>query len=133
MRGKLAGIISNPPYIPSDHISGLQAEVGKHEPIIALDGGTDGMSYLLHLCRMSASMLRPGGYFAFEVTLLSSSVVKFQVLWLSALLKYCAFNELCVLNMNSIMSFLGHISCLIISIHGFVCFCRQTVRSNVDI
>lgn len=65
--GKLAGIISNPPYIPSSHISGLQAEVGRHEPKIALDGGVNGMDDLLHLCKGTASMLKPGGFFAFEV------------------------------------------------------------------
>ncbi|KAK1347118.1 Modification methylase HemK [Heracleum sosnowskyi] len=64
--GELAGLVSNPPYIPSDQISGLQAEVGKHEPRLALDGGEDGMGDLLHLCTGAASMLRPGGYFAFE-------------------------------------------------------------------
>ncbi|XP_044489268.1 release factor glutamine methyltransferase isoform X2 [Mangifera indica] len=65
--GKLSGIVSNPPYIPSDHISGLQAEVGKHEPRLALDGGPDGMEDLLHLLNGAASMLKPGGFFAFEV------------------------------------------------------------------
>ncbi|KAL8096516.1 uncharacterized protein LOC141693670 [Apium graveolens] len=64
--GELAGLVSNPPYIPSEQISGLQAEVGKHEPRLALDGGEDGMSDLLHLSMGAASMLRPGGYFAFE-------------------------------------------------------------------
>ncbi|KAL8093190.1 uncharacterized protein LOC141693134 [Apium graveolens] len=64
--GELAGLVSNPPYIPSEQISGLQAEVGKHEPRLALDGGEDGMGDLLHLCTGAASMLRPGGYFAFE-------------------------------------------------------------------
>ncbi|KAL5568892.1 hypothetical protein UlMin_025467 [Ulmus minor] len=66
MEGKLAGIISNPPYIPSDRISGLQAEVGRHEPRIALDGGVNGIDDLLHLCKGATSMLKPGGFFAFE-------------------------------------------------------------------
>ncbi|XAR67293.1 peptide chain release factor N5-glutamine methyltransferase [Bertholletia excelsa] len=66
VEGELAGLVSNPPYIPSEDISGLQAEVGKHEPILALDGGASGMDDLLHLCRGAASMLKPGGFFAFE-------------------------------------------------------------------
>ncbi|XP_008796786.1 release factor glutamine methyltransferase [Phoenix dactylifera] len=66
VKGKLAGLVSNPPYIPSSHISGLQAEVGWHEPRLALDGGKDGTDYLLHLCEGSASALKPGGFFAFE-------------------------------------------------------------------
>ncbi|KAK9057141.1 hypothetical protein SSX86_024508 [Deinandra increscens subsp. villosa] len=64
--GRVAGLVSNPPYIPSGHISGLQAEVGRHEPILALDGGEDGMSDLLHLCNGAALMLKSGGFFAFE-------------------------------------------------------------------
>ncbi|XP_057458983.1 uncharacterized protein LOC130749624 [Lotus japonicus] len=66
MEGELAGLISNPPYIPSKDISGLQAEVGRHEPRLALDGGTYGMEALLHLCDGAALMLKPGGFFAFE-------------------------------------------------------------------
>lgn len=66
MEGKLAGLVSNPPYIPSKDIPGLQAEVGRHEPRVALDGGIDGMQALLHLCDGAALMLKPGGFFAFE-------------------------------------------------------------------
>ncbi|XWS52744.1 hypothetical protein CRYUN_Cryun11dG0098400 [Craigia yunnanensis] len=66
VQGKLAGVLSNPPYIPSGDISGLQAEVGQHEPKLALDGGSSGTNDLLHLIDGAASMLKPGGYFAFE-------------------------------------------------------------------
>jgi release factor glutamine methyltransferase len=65
--GELAGVISNPPYIPSDKLIGLQAEVGKHEPRIALDGGPDGMNDLREICRGSATALRQGGFLALEV------------------------------------------------------------------
>ncbi|XP_052207329.1 uncharacterized protein LOC127811469 isoform X2 [Diospyros lotus] len=68
VEGELIGLVSNPPYIPSEHISGLQAEVAKHEPRLALDGGPNGMDNLLHLCRGAATMLKPRGFFAFEVT-----------------------------------------------------------------
>ncbi|KAI8557371.1 hypothetical protein RHMOL_Rhmol04G0005800 [Rhododendron molle] len=66
VEGQFVGLVSNPPYIPSDHIIGLQAEVAKHEPRLALDGGANGMDDLLHLCHGAASMLKPGGFFAFE-------------------------------------------------------------------
>ena len=36
-------VLSNPPYIPSDLIGELEPVVRNHEPLIALDGGTDGM------------------------------------------------------------------------------------------
>ncbi|KAL6340619.1 hypothetical protein AAG906_010527 [Vitis piasezkii] len=42
--------VQSPPYILSDHISGLQPEVGWHEPRLALDAGVDGIDVLLHLC-----------------------------------------------------------------------------------
>lgn len=37
-------LVSNPPYIPSADISGLQREVRQHEPLLALDGGADGLA-----------------------------------------------------------------------------------------
>ncbi|KAL0306157.1 UNVERIFIED_CONTAM: Release factor glutamine methyltransferase [Sesamum radiatum] len=66
VEGELSGLVSNPPYIPSEDIDGLQAEVSKHEPRLALDGGVNGMNDLIHLCNGAASMLKPGGFFAFE-------------------------------------------------------------------
>ncbi|KAE8734806.1 putative protein phosphatase 2C 6-like [Hibiscus syriacus] len=66
VKGELSGVLSNPPYIPSDDISGLQAEVGRHEPTLALDGGASGINDLLQLIDGVASMLKPGGFFAFE-------------------------------------------------------------------
>lgn len=36
-------LVSNPPYIPSGHLPGLQREVKEHEPMSALDGGRDGL------------------------------------------------------------------------------------------
>lgn len=66
VKGKLMGVISNPPYIPTDDLPGLQPEVGWHEPKLALDGGKDGLDHLLHLCEGLSSALMPGGFFVFE-------------------------------------------------------------------
>ncbi|KAK1308286.1 hypothetical protein QJS10_CPA09g00723 [Acorus calamus] len=66
VKGKLTGLVSNPPYIPSRNLPGLQAEVGRYEPKLALDGGESGMDHLIHLCEGSVSYLKPGGFFAFE-------------------------------------------------------------------
>ncbi|GMH24474.1 hypothetical protein Nepgr_026317 [Nepenthes gracilis] len=66
VEGELDGLVCNPPYIPSEDIGSLQAEVAKHEPRLALDGGVEGMDNLLHLCERTAAMLKPGGFFAFE-------------------------------------------------------------------
>lgn len=64
--GEVSGLVSNPPYIPSEHIDGLQAEVCRHEPRLALDGGLNGMDHLIHLSHGAASILKPAAFFAFE-------------------------------------------------------------------
>ena len=38
-------IVSNPPYIPSQVIEGLEPEVKDHEPRMALDGEPDGLKF----------------------------------------------------------------------------------------
>eukprot|EP00959_Pyramimonas_sp_CCMP1952_P357208 7479759-Pyramimonas_sp.AAC.1 len=48
--GQLAGVVSNPPYIPAATIRGLQAEVKVHEPQMALDGGGSDGTCALHPC-----------------------------------------------------------------------------------
>lgn len=37
-------VISNPPYIPTGDIAGLEREVREHDPVLALDGGADGLA-----------------------------------------------------------------------------------------
>ncbi|XP_078178116.1 RNA methyltransferase family protein [Carex rostrata] len=66
MKGKIAGIVSNPPYIPTSDLPGLQPEVGWYEPKLALDGGKDGIDHLLSICEGLSVALKPGGFFAFE-------------------------------------------------------------------
>jgi release factor glutamine methyltransferase len=65
--GTLAGVVSNPPYIPSATLATLQAEVRRHEPALALDGGdVDGMRDLTAIAHGAARALRPGGLVALE-------------------------------------------------------------------
>ncbi len=64
---QFSGIISNPPYIPSDLICSLQQEVRDHEPILALDGGfKDGARSLIEICDGAATHLLKGGFVALE-------------------------------------------------------------------
>lgn len=60
-------VISNPPYIESAAIAGLQPEVARFEPRLALDGGADGLDAYRKLLPAAARLLRPGGFAAFEV------------------------------------------------------------------
>lgn len=54
-------IVSNPPYILSAEIAGLDLEVREHDPRTALDGGEDGLSPYYVLAAESARHLTPGG------------------------------------------------------------------------
>ena len=60
-------IISNPPYIPSREIESLQTEVKEHEPLIALDGGEDGLYYYRKIIKDAPRYLGKNGLLAFEV------------------------------------------------------------------
>ncbi|MBW3616848.1 MAG: peptide chain release factor N(5)-glutamine methyltransferase [Proteobacteria bacterium] len=60
-------VVSNPPYIPSADIAGLEPEVRDHEPRLALDGGPDGLDAYRLLAPEVMRLLRPGGLFAVEI------------------------------------------------------------------
>lgn len=60
-------IVSNPPYIPSGDIAGLQPEVAQHEPHLALDGGPDGLDAYRAIFPEFARLLSPMGAFAVEI------------------------------------------------------------------
>ncbi len=60
-------VVSNPPYIPSDDIAGLDPEVREHDPHLALDGGPDGLQAYRDLAPEIARILKPGGVFAVEI------------------------------------------------------------------
>lgn len=52
-------ILANLPYIPTDDVRALEPEVRDFEPIVALDGGPDGLSLIRRLIDDCASRLRP--------------------------------------------------------------------------
>ena len=67
LRGKLSGMISNPPYIPSDQVLRLQPEVAQHEPHLALDGGIDGLDAIRLLVDTAPEYLQIGGIWLIEM------------------------------------------------------------------
>jgi release factor glutamine methyltransferase len=59
-------IVSNPPYIVSEEVLGLQAEVACFEPHLALDGGASGLDLIEKLVDQARSCLKSGGLLVFE-------------------------------------------------------------------
>ncbi len=60
-------IVSNPPYIPTAEIASLQNEIKDHEPMSALDGGPDGLSFYRRIIGESGKRLNPKGYLVLEI------------------------------------------------------------------
>ncbi len=60
-------IVSNPPYIETEVIKELMSEVKDHEPMIALDGGEDGLLFYRTIADKAYDHINEGGYLAFEI------------------------------------------------------------------
>jgi release factor glutamine methyltransferase len=67
VRGPFDLLVSNPPYIASAAIPGLDAEVREHDPLPALDGGADGLDAYRVLLGEAGRLLRPGGLAVLEI------------------------------------------------------------------
>ena len=59
-------LVSNPPYIKTEDIETLQKEVKDFEPILALDGGTDGLDFYRQISIYARNFVKPGGYILME-------------------------------------------------------------------
>ncbi len=64
--GTLELVVANPPYIPSDTLPHLAPAVRDHEPLLALDGGFDGLSAIRKLIGQAARALASGGLLVLE-------------------------------------------------------------------
>lgn len=60
-------IVSNPPYIRSDVVDTLQAEVKDNEPRMALDGGPDGLAFYRTLAAEAGRHLTDNGHLIVEI------------------------------------------------------------------
>ena len=59
-------VVANLPYVPGRDIAGLSREV-QHDPIMALDGGADGLEIVARLAPQAHERLAPGGRIALEI------------------------------------------------------------------
>ena len=60
-------VVSNPPYIATDEIAGLAPEVRDHDPLLALDGGRDGLDAYLIIASQLPALLRSNGAAVMEI------------------------------------------------------------------
>lgn len=65
--GEVDMIISNPPYIASGAIAGLEADVRLYDPLQALDGGADGLDAYRSLVALGAAQMKTGAWLVLEI------------------------------------------------------------------
>ena len=85
--GKYDLIVSNPPYIPSKDIKNLSKDIINYEPLVALNGGLDGLDLIRKVIYKSNSLLKRNGLLAIEIGFN-------QYLKVSSLLKQYEFREM---------------------------------------
>ena len=66
IRGTVAVVVANAPYVPTGRIADMPAESRDHEPRVTVDGGGDGLAVLRRVVARSAYLLRPGGHLVVE-------------------------------------------------------------------
>jgi release factor glutamine methyltransferase len=67
VEGVFDAISANLPYVVAGEIDGLQPEVSKFEPRLALDGGADGLELVRRLVASAPEHLKPGGMLGLEI------------------------------------------------------------------
>ncbi|NNE23787.1 MAG: peptide chain release factor N(5)-glutamine methyltransferase [Rhizobiales bacterium] len=67
VRGPYDVIVSNPPYIETSMIKSLSPEVARYDPILALDGGADGLAAYRAIVPQAFERLEPSGFLCLEV------------------------------------------------------------------
>lgn len=68
LKGRVDVLLSNVPYVPSDEIRLLPAEARLYEPLVTLDGGSDGLGILRRVSAEARNWLTPGGHVLVETS-----------------------------------------------------------------
>ena len=68
LRGRVAVLAANVPYVPSEQIGFLPPEARAHEPRTALDGGADGLDVLRRVAAGAGGWLASGGHLLSEIS-----------------------------------------------------------------
>jgi len=68
LRGRVGLVVANVPYVPTGEIGFLPPEARAHEPLVALDGGPDGLDVLRRVAAGTPERLAPGGHLLIETS-----------------------------------------------------------------
>ncbi len=100
--GKYDLIISNPPYIKSCDLKYLEREIVNYEPILALDGGLDGLSQVRKVISKSSELIKKNGKFILEIGFdQKNKVIKLlnkKGFYINNTLKDLANNDRCIVS-----------------------------------
>jgi len=66
--GRVDILVANAPYVPTEAVELLPTEARRHEPRVALDGGTDGLDVLRRVIAEARLWLAPGGHLLIETS-----------------------------------------------------------------
>jgi release factor glutamine methyltransferase len=66
--GRVDLLLANAPYVPTAEIPLMPPEARDHEPLVALDGGADGLDLHRRIAALAPLWLRPGGYLLIETS-----------------------------------------------------------------
>lgn len=68
LRGRVDVLVANAPYVPTDEIRLMPPEARDHEPLVALDGGADGVDVQRRVAAVALRWLSPGGHLLVETS-----------------------------------------------------------------
>jgi release factor glutamine methyltransferase len=68
LHGRVAVLVANAPYVPTEAVDLMPPEARLHEPLVALDGGTDGLDVLRRVIAGAPLWLVPDGHLLFETS-----------------------------------------------------------------
>ena len=68
LRGRVDLLVANAPYVPTAEIANMPPEAREHEPLVALDGGADGLDVQRRVAAAAPRWLAPGGSLLIETS-----------------------------------------------------------------
>ncbi|MBO1269311.1 putative protein N(5)-glutamine methyltransferase [Arthrobacter cavernae] len=68
LRGRVDVLVANAPYVPTEEVGMMPPEARLHEPLVALDGGADGLDVQRRVAEGALEWLAPGGHLLIETS-----------------------------------------------------------------